>query len=302
MNSGKLWKIQDLTPIIIFKIFPQKIIIWTRKLKIFRNSSEILAERKLPKIWCFYRTVNRSRFGRKFQEILKENERDKNIFIAKDDHKDVAGQLMEKILTDAVKQVNHFYLKKLFDFYKSELQVYFRFKKSDLKKWIIRSKMADTDIRSKWPTHVFISFRYFLKVPDLGDLSFAFINHSKNTPFLTWGLFDLGPFLTFGHFWPWANFDLEPFWPGAICKIGHFWPNYFGLISATFDFITHYSESFLQPSVKRFYTDESLNKKLNPTSFNIRKRFWNLRKDFRLKTFIFKFKFSKKTLLFIQTH
>ena len=87
----------------------------------------------MPKILYFYRTVNRSRFGRKFQEILKENERDKNIFIAKDDHKDVAGQLMEKILTDAVKQVNHFYLKKPFDFCKSE-QVYFRFKKGVLKK------------------------------------------------------------------------------------------------------------------------------------------------------------------------
>ena len=67
---------------------------------------------------------------------MKENERDKNIFIAKDDHKDVAGQLMEKILTDAVKQVNHFYLKKLFDFYKSELQVYFRLKKNG-RKWPI---------------------------------------------------------------------------------------------------------------------------------------------------------------------
>ena len=52
------------------------------------------------------RTRYRSRFGRKFQEILKENERDKNSFIPKDDHKDVAGQLMEKILTDAVKQVS----------------------------------------------------------------------------------------------------------------------------------------------------------------------------------------------------
>ena len=48
---------------------------------------------------------------------MKENERDKNIFIAKDDHKDVAGQLMEKILTDAVKQVNHFYFFELFDFF-----------------------------------------------------------------------------------------------------------------------------------------------------------------------------------------
>ena len=50
---------------------------------------------------------------------MKENERDKNVFIAKDDHKDVAGQLMEKILTDAVKQVNHFYFFELFDFLKS---------------------------------------------------------------------------------------------------------------------------------------------------------------------------------------
>ena len=39
---------------------------------------------------------------------MKENERDKNIFIEKDDHKDVAGKLMEKILTDAVKQVTDF--------------------------------------------------------------------------------------------------------------------------------------------------------------------------------------------------
>jgi len=51
---------------------------------------------------------------------LKENERDKNIFIAKDDHKDVAGQLMEKILTDAVKQVNHFYFLNFLTFFKSE--------------------------------------------------------------------------------------------------------------------------------------------------------------------------------------
>ena len=138
--------------------------------------------------------------------------------------------------------------------------------------------MADDDVRSKWPTHVFISFGYFLKVPDVGDLSLALANHSKHMPFLTWSHFDIGPFLTLG------NFDLEPF-----AKKGHFWPSYFGLISTTFDFITHYSESFLQPGVKRFYTDQSLNKKLNPISFNIRKRFWNLRKDFSLKTFKFKF-------------
>ena len=46
----------------------------------------------------------------------------------------------------------------------------------------------------------------------------------------------------------------------------------------------------MQRGVKRFYTGESLNKKLNPISFNIRKRFSNLRKDFRLLKLKFKFR------------
>lgn len=46
----------------------------------------------------------------------------------------------------------------------------------------------------------------------------------------------------------------------------------------------------MQRGVKRFYTDESLNTKLNPISFNIRKRFSNLRKDFRLLKLKFKFR------------